>query len=112
MVSRASGLIAKYSYGEYLCHATCIWFALEYLGNIPAAARWTVFIGLLVGVPVLAFHILEAPMIALGGRLAEKWFQGTTSPAPTLIAVPTGRTALRQAKGVMQSYPGGNAARF
>jgi len=81
---RVSFWIAKYSYGEYLCHVTCIWFAFEYLGRFPLAVQWSTFALLITGIPVLAFHTIEAPMMRIGSRLADKWFQKPVSEAALL----------------------------
>jgi peptidoglycan/LPS O-acetylase OafA/YrhL len=81
-VRRISFWMAKYSYGEYLSHVMCIWFAFQYLGHIPVAAQWIVFVLMVVGIPVLLFHALEAPMIRVGARLADRWF---AKPAPQVI---------------------------
>ncbi len=87
---RVSFWIAKYSYGEYLCHVTCIWFAFEYLGHLPGGVQWSVFILLITGIPVMVFHTIEAPMMRMGSRLADKWFLKPVSQ--TARAVPNGAT--------------------
>ncbi len=62
--------IATYSYGIYLCHVPVLWFAFMKLDGIPPAARSAVCIVMLVVVPVVLYHLIEAPMIGLGVRLA------------------------------------------
>ena len=71
---RVSAWIAKYSYGEYLCHLTCIWFAFERLRGLPSIVQWMVLGFLITAVPVACFHLLESPMIRMGARLADDWF--------------------------------------
>ena len=72
---KASAWIAKYSYGEYLCHLTCIWFAFEQLRGLPSVLQWTVLVLLITAVPAAFFHLLESPMIRVGARLAGNWFR-------------------------------------
>jgi peptidoglycan/LPS O-acetylase OafA/YrhL len=83
---RVSFWIAKYSYGEYLCHVMCLWFAFQYLGHFPLAAQWSIFVLLVTGIPVLVFHTIEAPMIRMGSRLADKWFHKPVSQDPVVFA--------------------------
>jgi peptidoglycan/LPS O-acetylase OafA/YrhL len=69
----ASHEIAKYSYGIYLTHPFCLWFALVVLA---AAAPWmkaVVMIASLVILPVIAYHCIEKPLIIMGQRLASRW---------------------------------------
>ena len=73
-VRGASHELAKYSYGTYLTHLFALWFGLVRLAALPPAARWAVFLVLLVSLPVLLYHTLEAPLIRYGARLADRWF--------------------------------------
>jgi peptidoglycan/LPS O-acetylase OafA/YrhL len=66
--------IAKYSYGVYLSHMFCLWFAFIHLRLQPVALRSLVLGGLLIGVPVLLFHLLEDPCIRAGSSLANHLF--------------------------------------
>ena len=70
--TRAGHIVAKYSYGIYLVHLPAIWFAFFKLEHVPAALRWTVFVVLSAGLPVALYHLLEAPLINVGRRLAER----------------------------------------
>jgi peptidoglycan/LPS O-acetylase OafA/YrhL len=74
LVRRVSHLIAKYSYGIYLVHYFCIWTAFHTLRFLPGAAQWLVFAVLMAALPVLLFHAVEAPMIAVGNRVATRLF--------------------------------------
>jgi peptidoglycan/LPS O-acetylase OafA/YrhL len=74
--------IATYSYGIYVSHQFCIWFAMEKLAAQPMALRVGVLIVSLVAVPVLLFHGLEKPMIGIGVRLAAR------TREKTLVALP------------------------
>ena len=66
-----SNRVARYSYGIYLTHFICIWFAFQALGNLPTGARWLVFIASMSLIPIALHHTLEAPMIRLGQRVAS-----------------------------------------
>ncbi len=65
-------LIAKYSYGIYLCHYFAIWVGFGVLQAWPLALRWSVFTVLIVSVPVVLFHTIEAPLIRVGGRVVKQ----------------------------------------
>lgn len=62
--------IATYSYGIYISHQFCIWFALGVLAARPLWLRLGVLTTSLVIVPVLLYHGLEKPMIRVGIRVA------------------------------------------
>ena len=62
--------IATYSYGIYLSHQFCIWFALEVLARYSTWVKASVLIGSLVLLPIVLYHTIEHPMIRLGVRLA------------------------------------------
>lgn len=64
--------VARYSYGVYLTHYVCLWFAFDYLHDAPLLERWAVFIVSAVALPVALYHGLEAPMVRASGRLAER----------------------------------------
>jgi peptidoglycan/LPS O-acetylase OafA/YrhL len=68
--------IAKYSYGVYLSHMFCLWFAFIHLWSQPILLRSFVFVSFLIGVPVLLFHLLEDPMIRVGATLGSRLFVG------------------------------------
>lgn len=65
-----SNRVATYSYGIYVSHQFCIWFALGVLGGSPVWFRVGVLAISLVLLPTLLYHYLEKPMIQLGMRLA------------------------------------------
>ncbi len=65
-------LVARYSYGIYLSHFVLIWLAFGAGSALPAAARWAIFLVTLLTVPVALYHFIEAPMIAVGARLAAR----------------------------------------
>jgi len=61
-----SNKIATYSYGIYLGHSFCIWFALTIFNS------WILFLITIVFLPMALYHGLESPAIRLGTRLANK----------------------------------------
>jgi peptidoglycan/LPS O-acetylase OafA/YrhL len=69
---KASQLIACYSYGIYLTHCISLWFAFAALVREPWEVRWIVFLVLLVVVPVVLYHSIEAPLVSLGSRLTSQ----------------------------------------
>jgi len=79
----ASHRIATYSYGIYLSHQFCIWFVAEPLGGLPLWGKILVVVTMLVGIPIVLYHLIEKPMINVGAYLAEKW---TDRPLVTAAA--------------------------
>jgi peptidoglycan/LPS O-acetylase OafA/YrhL len=65
-LTRVSKWIATYSYGIYLAHSFCIWFALTQLHS------WALFVVMIVVLPVVLYHGIEHPAIELGTKLASK----------------------------------------
>ncbi len=70
LLNKGTELIARYSYGIYLTHLHAQWVALVVLKEQPAAVRYSVLMALSIGLPVALYHVVEAPMIRLGARLA------------------------------------------
>jgi len=66
-------VISKYSYGIYLSHFFCIWFAFEYLHSLRTPEKWAVFVVLVAALPVFFYHLIEEPMIKLGKKIAEQY---------------------------------------
>jgi|HubBroStandDraft_6_1064221.scaffolds.fasta_scaffold12038_2 peptidoglycan/LPS O-acetylase OafA/YrhL len=58
--------IATYSYGIYLAHSFCIWFALTMFHS------WTLFGIAIIALPVALYYGIERPGIVLGARLSRK----------------------------------------
>jgi peptidoglycan/LPS O-acetylase OafA/YrhL len=67
-----SRVIAKYSYGIYLTHPFAIVMGLYLLRNHSLMVRLSVELVTLMIMPVLAYHLLEHPMIVFGSRLAAR----------------------------------------
>lgn len=73
VLSTVSGSIAKYSYGIYLVHVPCIWVGMVLLRDSPLIVQFAVAIGLTFALAIVLFHLIEQPMIRLGGRLSAMW---------------------------------------
>lgn len=69
--ARAGELIARYSYGIYLLHMPAMTVGFQWGRSLPLAAQWGVFLTLVVAGPVAAYHLIEAPGIALGRRMSQ-----------------------------------------
>ena len=61
--------VARYSYGIYLTHFICIWFAFQELAPLSSVTKWVVFLFLATVSPYLLYHGLEEPMIRLGNGM-------------------------------------------
>ncbi len=72
LIVRASQLVARYSYGIYLTHFICIWLAFQALHWMPKPGQWAVFLVTALSLPVLLYHLIEAPMIQCGRRVASR----------------------------------------
>ena len=83
LIRRASHNIAKYSYGVYLAHIPIMWLAFRKFSAYPWPLQGALFLGLLVVVPVLLYHLIEQPLIDAGGRVAK----GLVSERPAVAAV-------------------------
>jgi len=83
----ASHRIATYSYGIYISHQFCIWFALGVLAARPVWLRFGALVILLIAIPVLLYHGIEKPMIQAGIRLAKyRGSEKTEEKAPLAAA--------------------------
>jgi peptidoglycan/LPS O-acetylase OafA/YrhL len=80
-----SNRIATYSYGIYISHQFCIWFALGVLAARPLWLRVGVLSTSLVVLPIIVYHGIEKPMIRTGIRLASRW-RGKAAAAPAIAA--------------------------
>ena len=67
-VSKGAALVARYSYAIYLSHQPLLWLCFR-KNSAPREIQWAVFAILSVLLPVLLYHVVEAPMIRVGKRL-------------------------------------------
>jgi peptidoglycan/LPS O-acetylase OafA/YrhL len=79
-LKQASKWIATYSYGIYLAHSFCIWVGLTKFQS------WTVFLIMLVVLPVALYHALERPFIRLGTRIADRLSEPASTPELPALA--------------------------
>ncbi|HVG27205.1 MAG TPA: acyltransferase [Acidobacteriaceae bacterium] len=71
-LTRAAWFISRYSYGLYLMHPLSLVLAFYLCANRSHALQWTVLFGSLLLLSVAAYHLIEAPGIRLGSRLARR----------------------------------------
>lgn len=69
-VTIAAHHIATYSYGLYLAHVFCLWLAFTFV-RAPFPVQIVLWIAGLFLVPFAAYHVIEAPAIRLGVRVAR-----------------------------------------
>jgi peptidoglycan/LPS O-acetylase OafA/YrhL len=62
--------LAKYSYGLYLGQIPVLWLASVKLNYLPPSLQWTLFLLLIVVVPIASYHLVEHPFIKLGAIAA------------------------------------------
>jgi peptidoglycan/LPS O-acetylase OafA/YrhL len=65
--------IARYSYGIYLLHYFAIWLAFAVCRRLNVVARVAIFLFVLTTLSVLLYHAVEAPLIAAGVSLSERF---------------------------------------
>ncbi len=70
--------IATYSYGIYISHQFVIWFSLGVLVGSSLLLKLSVFVVLLVGVPLVLYHAIEKPAIRFGSALAARTLKPRT----------------------------------
>ncbi|MEZ4363377.1 MAG: acyltransferase [Kofleriaceae bacterium] len=64
--------VATYSYGLYLLHVPCLYVVYDLWQPGSVAVSVLAFFALSAAAAVAAYHLLEAPMVALGRRLTER----------------------------------------
>ena len=87
LVRQAGAIIAKYSYGIYLTHMIALWIAFVKIGPTSFAVRVMVGVGLTAIFSALAYHIVEAPGIRLGARVANRLLDRRPIPGPSAAAI-------------------------
>jgi peptidoglycan/LPS O-acetylase OafA/YrhL len=72
VMRKGAAWIARYSYGIYLTHLYAQWTAFVVLKDAAPTVRYATLIVLSVGLPIALYHLIEAPMVRLGARLADR----------------------------------------
>jgi peptidoglycan/LPS O-acetylase OafA/YrhL len=67
----AVSTIAKYSYGIYMSHGIALWLSLVVLKGEPLVVRIGMLMAGSVILPLLCYHLVEGPMMRMGGRIAR-----------------------------------------
>ncbi|HRC56405.1 MAG TPA: acyltransferase [Kofleriaceae bacterium] len=71
-LNRASFHVATYSYGLYLLHVPMLYVVFGLWQPRSLAVGLLAFVALSAAAAVAAYHLIEAPMVALGRRLTER----------------------------------------
>ncbi len=87
-LKQAAKTVAQYSYGIYLSHAAIMMFCFEGLAGKSAVVRWATFVALCLTVPVILYHLIEAPMIGVGRKLTSRAAEPRTAPVARLVSIP------------------------
>jgi peptidoglycan/LPS O-acetylase OafA/YrhL len=61
--------IAQHSYGIYVIHYFCLWFAFR-ANRMNIALQWILFALTIVLLPMALYRLVEAPMIRIGRKLS------------------------------------------
>ena len=84
---KACHYVAKYSYGIYMTHFFCIYFAFEFSARLPIPVRILTFVVLLLALPIALYHSVEDPMIQFGKRVAAHFSTADRrTPVPASLA--------------------------
>lgn len=68
----SSQYVARYSYGIYLFHTLCLWVVFRKLAMPNSALAWVLFGMLLATFSVVAYRVIESPLITIGGKLSAQ----------------------------------------
>ncbi|SEG65991.1 Peptidoglycan/LPS O-acetylase OafA/YrhL, contains acyltransferase and SGNH-hydrolase domains [Bryocella elongata] len=72
VIRNASAIIARYSYSIYLAHIPCLAVAMHYWPRGGTVERTLVFFVTLTASCYLLYHLIEAPFIRVGARIARR----------------------------------------
>lgn len=87
-LNRATQVIARYSYGLYLLHVPVLWLLFHRWGVQSLAVGLLAYLVLTAAAAVVAYHLVEAPMVALGQRLTQPHARSAPAVAPGKQEVP------------------------
>lgn len=71
-LTHVAQLIARYSYGIYLCHIPAIWIGMRFFHNYGLLPQLLVFVACTAIASFTLYHLVEAPMIRFGARIAKR----------------------------------------
>lgn len=71
-LNACASIVARYSYGIYLVHVSVLNFAFHHVKGIDPWSAWMLFIGGVVGLPYIAYHLIEKPGIDIGHALLAR----------------------------------------
>jgi peptidoglycan/LPS O-acetylase OafA/YrhL len=74
-VTRSAQRIARYSYGIYLLHYFAIWVGFVVCRGLGRGLQVAIFAALLISLSALLYHAVEAPMIAIGVNVSERFMR-------------------------------------
>jgi peptidoglycan/LPS O-acetylase OafA/YrhL len=74
-LTRLTKRIARYSYGIYLFHYLAIWIGFAVCRSLNVGLQTVIFGAVLVSLSVLLYHTVEAPMIAAGVTVSQKFMR-------------------------------------
>lgn len=80
-----SKTIAKYSYGIYLTHVAALVIAFSRMSGYPMYVQVAAFAVIAITLPLLAYHLVEYPMIKFGKRLLAKRAPPSEQIAPAHV---------------------------
>jgi peptidoglycan/LPS O-acetylase OafA/YrhL len=72
-LTRLTKRIARYSYGIYLLHYFAIWIGFVVCRSLNIGLQIAIFAAVLGSLSVLLYHAVEAPLIAAGVAVSEKF---------------------------------------
>jgi peptidoglycan/LPS O-acetylase OafA/YrhL len=79
-VNYLASRIARYSYGIYLFHPIALWVGCTVLADLPELLQWVIALGLLGGLSIGSYHLLEKPAIDWGIRLTKDGARSRRTP--------------------------------
>jgi peptidoglycan/LPS O-acetylase OafA/YrhL len=71
-LNAVSKMVAKYSYGIYLTHGFALTIAFTQMSHYPIHVQAAAFAAIALILPLLAYHLIEHPMIAFGKRIVAR----------------------------------------
>ncbi len=84
--------IAQYSYGIYLLHYFAMWLGFVLCRSLNFGLQIAIFVAVLISLPVVLYHSVEAPLTAAGVKTSER-----LEPLSLLMSV-SGRAAKQAAQ--------------